>query len=395
MGGDGKQARNVIAENKGNQLLQGQANIASDPRLLGIMQQYSSGKMSLQDALNATGVNHSKRRGELQKAIADMRGKLSGTRGEAISPGGAAIGALGGGMGAAIGGLFGSKDDGGRGDMEAQIRMMEQELNDLGNDEMQNRARQHQLFTDPTTGTLAASDQVKNNSLFKGVFGEGGLNDRILKEEQELASRGFSLQPEDHEAYGMASAETARMFGQEEASLAQALAARGLAAAPSGAAGAGFSGLMGNKHERLAQAQRRIADDRMKMNLERLNSARNFAMEGNKLAQAAVGDQFNRNRQGVNDYNNILKDSASAAAMEQGQENVGFQQMEATRGPTLGEAAMSTLGAAAGAGLGAMTGGIGTSVGVGLGMNHLGGVNPYATSQPAVAQTPPQPTKRR
>jgi hypothetical protein len=199
------------------------------------------------------------------------------------------------------------------------------------------------------------------------VFGEGGLNDRILSEEQDLAKRGFSLQPEDYEAYGQASNETARMFGQEENSLAQALASRGLSAAPSGAAGVAFSGLMGNKHERLASAQRKIADDRMKMNLERLNSARNFAMEGNKLAQAAVGDQFARNRQGVNDYNNTLKDSANAARMAQEQENVGFEQVEATRGPTLGEVATGVLGGAASAGLGAATGGIGAAAGGALG----------------------------
>jgi hypothetical protein len=359
MGADGKQAKNLVADNKGVQLLQGQAGAASDPRLLDIMGKYSRGEMKLQDALKATGVNHGERKAFLNNAIKDMRGKISGTSGSAISPGGALLGGAGGIPGAVLGGLFGSKDDGGRGDMEAQIASWERELNELGNDEMQNRSRQHQLFTDPTTGTLAATDQVKNNDLFKGVFGEGGLNDRILAEEQELASRGFSLKPEDHEAYGQASAETARMFGQEEAGLAQALAARGLSSAPSGAAGVGFSGLMGNKHERLASAQRKIADDRMKMNLERLNSARNFAMEGNKLAQAAVGDQFSRNRQGVNDYNNTLK-------------NVGFEQVEATRGPTLGEAAMSTLGTAASAGLGAATGGLGTAAGAGLGMKLFG-----------------------
>lgn len=381
MGGDGKQAKNHIADNKGVQLLQGQADIASDPRLLDIMGKYSRGEMKLQDALKATGVNHGARKAELQKSIADMVAKRDGTGRSGLNGKNAGIGAaLMGPMGA-IGGLFGpGDDDNGRGDMDAQIHAWEKELNDLGNDEMQNRSRQHQLYTDPSTGTLAATDQVKSNDLFKGVFGEGGLNERILSEEQDLAKRGFSLQPEDFEAYGQASGETARMFGAEEQGLAQALASRGLSAAPSGAAGVGFSGLMGNKSERLAGAQRKIADDRMKMNLERLNSARNFAMEGNKLAQAAVGDQYGRNRQGVQDYNTTLKDSANAAQMAQGQENIGFEQVEATRGPTLGEVAMSTLGTAAGAGLGAATGGMGTSLGVGLGQK-MGGVNPYALTK--------------
>jgi hypothetical protein len=334
MGGDGKQAKNIVADNKGIQLLQGQAGAASDPRLLDIMGKYSRGEMKLQDALKSTGADHSARKSELQQSIAKFK-KLQD-------------------MGIDVNDTI---------EVAPQIASWERELNDLGNDEMQNRTRQHQLFTDPTTGTLAATDQVKNNDLFKGVFGEGGLNDRILSEEQDLAKRGFSLQPEDYEAYGQASNETARMFGQEENSLAQALAARGLSAAPSGAAGVAFSGLMGNKHERLASAQRKIADDRMKMNLERLNSARNFAMEGNKLAQAAVGDQFARNRQGVNDYNNTLKDSANAARMAQEQENVGFEQVEATRGPTFGEF-MGDLGSMA---LGNFGGGLGKAAGSSLG----------------------------
>jgi hypothetical protein len=370
MGGAGKQARNFMQENKGVDLLNKQGKYASDPGLQKALQAYSSGGMSLQDAIKSVQSDHSGKKGELQKQLAHLEANKMKSRNTMGQRAGAAgVGsALLGPAGAALGGLFGGGDD-----MEedpavrAQITAIQNELTGLDDDEKMNRFKTHQIFTDPTTGTLAATDQVKDNDLFKGMFGEGGLNDRLGTEEQDLAKRGFSLQPEDYEAYGQASGETARMFGAEEQGLAQALAARGLSAAPSGAAGVGFSGLMGNKSERLAGAQRKIADDRMKMNQQRLDSTRGFMMEGNKLAQAAVGDQFSRNRQGVNDYQNTLKDSAHAAQMLQGQENTGIEQVEATRGPTLGEVATSTLGAAGSAGLGAFTGGLGTAAGAGIG----------------------------
>ena len=369
MGGDGKQARNHIQENKGVDLLNRSAGAATDPAVLDAMAKYSRGEMKLQDALKSVTRDNSGKIGELRNSIKDMQGRMAGTKRGGLNAGNAGLGAIAtGGPIGALGGLFGpGSDDGGAGNMQNQINDWEKMIADLEGDQQANRTRQHQFYTDPSTGTLVATDQVKNNDLFKGIFGDGGLNDRLLTEEKDLAGRGFSLTGEDHEAYGQASAETARMFGQEEASLSQALAARGLAAAPSGAAGVGFSGLMGNKSERLAGAQRKIADDRMKMNQERLSATRNFAMEGNRLAQAAVGDQFGRNRQGVNDYNNTLKDTAHAGQILQGQENVGFEQVEATRGPTLGEAAMGVLGGAASAGIGAATGGIGTGIGSAIG----------------------------
>jgi hypothetical protein len=381
MGSDGKQARNFMQENKGVDLLNKQSKYANDPRLQAALQGYSSGKMSLQDALKSVTSNNSGRKSEIQQQLAQLetqRMKKRSTVGDHAL--GAGIGgAVAGPMGAAIGGIFGGGDDMVEDEgVRNQMKALSDEMTKLQDDEDMNRFLQHQIYTDPTTGTLAATDQVKSNDLFKNVFGDGGLNDRLNAEEQDLAKRGWGLQMEDHEAYGQASGDIARMFGAEEQGLAQALADRGLASAPSGAAGVGFSGLMGNKSERLAAKQHQIADSRMKMNLDRLSNTRNFMMEGNKLAQAAVGDQFSRNRHGVNDYQNTLKDSAHAAQMLQGQENVGFEQVEATRGPTLGEVAMGTLGTAASAGLGAATGGAGTSLGAGLGMK-LGGVNPYLT----------------
>lgn len=351
MGGDGKQARNLISENKGAQLLNAQAGAASDPRLTDLMGKYSRGEISLQDALSQSGHDNGARRSQLQKSIANFKSLQAG-------------------------GI--DKADGI--EVNPQISSWEKELNDLSQDEELNRTRQHQFYTDPSTGTLVATEQVQNNPLFSGMFGKGGMNDRMMEEEKQLASRGFSLQPEDYEAYGQAAGDTARMFGAEEQNLSQALAARGLASAPSGAAGVGFSGLMGNKSERLASAQRKIADDRMKMNQQRLESVRGFAQKGNALAQQAVGDQFSRNRQGVNDYQTSLKDSVNAAKMMQDQENTGFEQVEQTRGPSFGEIAMGTLGTAAGAGLGAATGGIGTSLGTAAGIG-LGGVNPYLTKK--------------
>jgi hypothetical protein len=224
------------------------------------------------------------------------------------------------------------------------------------------------LATDPSTGSKMATDQVQNNPLLSSVFGKGGLNDRLDTEEQELASRGWTMKPEDYEAYGQASDETARLASQEEASLSQALASRGLAAAPSGAAQVGFTGIQGNKFERLASAQRKIADDRMKMNQERLTGVRNQMMQGNQLAQGAIKDQFGRNLQGVQQHQTTNRDAANAGAMQQGQQNIQFEQQQNTQGPSLGEILGTTAGTLAGGVLGGPKGAqMGMTLGSALG----------------------------
>jgi hypothetical protein len=233
------------------------------------------------------------------------------------------------------------------------------------------RVAARNIAMDPLTGSKMATEQVRDNPLFSGTFGEGGLQERMLAEEQELASRGYQLQPEDYEAFGQASDETARLFAQEEGALAQALAERGLASAPSGAAGVGFSGIMGNKLERLASSQRKIAADRMEMNRQRLNDVRQQSLQASQQASGLLQDQFGRNQAGVQDYRQMLRDSASGQqqiAEQKGMDLDNQIKAESMEGPGLGE----ILGAAGGMALGSAAGGAGTAIGGQIG-GQIGG----------------------
>lgn len=163
-----------------------------------------------------------------------------------------------------------------------------------------NAAEVAALASSPVGAQLVASEQVRSDPLTSGFFGEDGSLSRALSEEEELASRGFSLQPEDYEAYGQASGNIARMFGKQEQSLAEALASRGLAAGGSGAGVKAMSGVMGNKFEQLGQLQRQIADDRMNKNLQRLQQTRAYLTSLGGLGQDALNSAANRNMTGAN-----------------------------------------------------------------------------------------------
>ncbi len=221
---------------------------------------------------------------------------------------------------------------------------------------------------DPRLGSVLAAKQVQDNPLSAGYFGKGGMSDRMLDEEKDLSSRGYSMQPEDNEAYGQASDEIARLGGQEEASLSRALADRGLAAGPNGAAAVGFSGLQGNKFERLAGAQRKIAGDRMKSNQERLTAVRNQSMQMGKQGQDALNDQYTRNLQGIQDRRKGFESAEAAGVDMQNQNNQSQMFKEKTKKP----GAAGEIMAAGGAALGGMLGGpqgaqLGGSLGGALG----------------------------
>lgn len=373
--GGGEQAKNTIANNPGILGLNSAVTRSNDQSVLEALQKYSAGGASLQDIMQGF---QSKQKKQNTWTTQDRDNWVNSQKGGMIAKHKADTLAEAQKNAPRYGGsdpkLAMSDADYDKWATDALNQQYEeyntqQNKNSAQENAELNRALMQEMVYDPMTGTKMATEQVQDNELLKGMFGKGGMQDRMLSEEQELASRGWSLKPEDYEAYGQASDETARMFGQEEASLANALASRGLAAAPSGAAGVGYAGLAGNKYERLAGAQRKIADDRMKMNMERLNNVRNFSMQSNRLAQAAIQDQYGRNVQGVQGRQQVLKDSANAGQMAQGQENVAFDQQQATKGPGTGE----ILGGILGMGAGAFTGGLGTSLGGGLGQT-LGGV---------------------
>jgi hypothetical protein len=154
--------------------------------------------------------------------------------------------------------------------------------------------------TEGVKGTEIATEQVQKNPILGTLFGKGGAMERTGAEEARLASQGFQLTPEDREAYGQASGDIARMFGQQEQDAAKALARRGLGSAGSGAAGAMFSGLAGNKNEMLAKQQMQIANQRMQNTMQRLGQTRTFLQNLGQQAGGAIQDQFGRQQTGRN-----------------------------------------------------------------------------------------------
>lgn len=219
------------------------------------------------------------------------------------------------------------------------------------------------LATDAMAGSRFATDQVNSNPIMGRLYGSGqdSALSRALAEEKQLASRGFSLQPEDYEAYGQASGDITRQFGQQEQSLAQALADRGLSAGASGAAAVNFSGLAGNKNEQLAKAQMGIADMRMKKNLERLNSTRQHMNQLGNQSQNAIQDQFNRQMSGAEFKRGNLQNAANLSRQQSAQDFQGMQGQiagqRAAKGKTLLDAAGSGLYSGVEGGTSALVGG--------------------------------------
>lgn len=337
MGGDGQKASNVIKSNSGLTGLKNQASLANDPRITNIMSAYGSGKMSLAEAIQAG-----------QKAAADAKATqpqaAPSPQGQPPAPGGGMI------------------------DENAHLAIPgynpSPEVAPAPTDQTGDmyHALVNGMATDPLTGTKFATEQVQNNPLLSGMFGAGGMQDRMGAEEKDLSTRGYSLKPEDYEAYGQASDNIARMFGGQEQSISQALASRGLAAGGSGGAGTAYSGMMGNKFEQLASNQRQIAQQRMEMNRQRLNDVRGTLLKTNALGESAVQDQFGRNLTGTQNYSNTLKDAAHAGQIEQDQENKGFEQQQASQSPGLGEILMSLGGSATSSAASAFGVGAGTKV---------------------------------
>ncbi len=184
-----------------------------------------------------------------------------------------------------------------------------------------------QFAIDPMTGSKLATENVQNDAILGKIFGQGGLQDRTLASEKELAGRGYSLQPEDYEAYGQAQGDIARMFGGQEQSLAQSLAQRGLASDSNGAALSGYAGLNGNKFEQLAGVQRQIANDRMQTNMKRLNDTRNqlntMTGQGGEAIQQQYGRQLAGVKQGTDTRQKMIdSDQAGANAYNTTQANL-------------------------------------------------------------------------
>lgn len=252
-----------------------------------------------------------------------------------------------------------------------------------------------ELATNPLTGSKFATEQVQQNPLLGQLFGKGGTMDRTNAEEQRLSSQGFQLTPEDREAYGQASGDIARLFGSQEQNLSQSLADRGLASAPSGAAGVAFSGLQGNKNEQLAKAQMDIANQRMNNTMQRLGQTRSFLSQLGGQAEHAIQDQYGRQLSGAQQGNQNLMSAAQAQNMANQTANQGnlasLQDQRGAAGKTLLGAAGQGLYAGTGAAFGGSISGLtqssigtpGGSAGPGMqGEEGMAGSAPSASAAP-------------
>ncbi len=174
---------------------------------------------------------------------------------------------------------------------------------------------------------------VQGGALTKDVFGSGGLQSRLAEEGRQLADSGFQLQKGDREAYGQASGDISRLFGQQEQAASQSLARRGLASGSSGAAGATFSGLAGNKNEMLASAQMDIAQ-------KRIQDTRARALDNAKLQAdiSSVGANLSRSR--FSDKESGLRNAVSVEGVGNEQKRIALADQEASRRPGL----FSTVG---------------------------------------------------
>lgn len=216
-----------------------------------------------------------------------------------------------------------------------------------GLDSKSAEADNNALATGALTGSRYATEQVQNNPIEGQLFGQNGLFGKEIGKEQDLQNQGFQLQPQDVEAYGQASGNISRLFGQQGQQASQDLASRGLAAGPSGAAGAEFSGLAGNKNEMLGQAQMQIANQRMQNTMQRIGQQQNFINSLGAQGANDIQQQYGRQLAGAQNSQGNLENAANAQnARNAGANAAGLASMEDKR-----NSAGKTLGGALGAGI--------------------------------------------
>jgi len=291
---------------------------------------------------------------------------------------------MGAGLGAAVGGLLGglggglaSQREGGT-DTGNIYALKPGQADALKQNYLQNLMGIGSAYTGGTEGMKQATQDVQDNAILGGLFGPQGTLQRTGAEEQQLASRGFTLQPEDYEAYGQGAGDIARMFGQSDQSLAQSLANRGLSS--SGVAGSAFSGSMGNKQEQLAGLQMKIANQRMQNNLARLSETRQFLGQLGAQGEQAIQNQFGNITEGNREARAAMgaKSAGIMGLLGAGQEqaNTALGQQMATQH----ESRASDIfgGALAGAGAGGR---------MGAGMSGGGPMSGAKTMQPMAGQS--------
>lgn len=217
------------------------------------------------------------------------------------------MGGVASGVGGLLGGIAGSQHDSGSdvgSNIFSQAGMTPEAqaaYSRLGQYGLQSTANQGMTLANQNSMDNSTS-QVQNNPMLGQLFGQGGLLQNSVGQTNDLMNRGYSLQPEDYEAYGQASGNVARLFGGQEQGLAQDMASRGMS--NSGAAGQQFSNMYGNKQEQLSGLQTQIAQNRMQMNMQRLGQMQNFVGQLGNQAQGAIkGANDMQSRQAGQTYN--------------------------------------------------------------------------------------------
>ncbi len=188
----------------------------------------------------------------------------------------------------------------------------------------------------------SATANIQNDPILSGTYGQGGTLDQTRAQETQQANQPWALTDEDKSAYGQASGNIARQFGQNDQSLSQSLSDRGLS--DSGVAGAAFSGAQGNKNEQLAGLQTQIANNRQQMNMQRLGQTQNFLSQLGQGANTALNNEnsrmLNANAQSNQAYKDKFNMAQGLLGNYQNQQNTGLEQQQGTaHGSTLGNMA--------------------------------------------------------
>lgn len=389
-------------------------NAQANPYLQNIMSQYSSGGMSLQQALQAlngsqgggssraVGPNTNTTTSALNKQYTDLENQMN-----ALLPQLESSGQLmgGGPLADQYTNLLQQQ-----GQLKQQIEasggstsgnLLNGQVTSAGNmalpGSLNTEGMLDEFLTNPLTGSQAASEFVRNDPLTSGLFGQGGIQDQAQArygtlnndfdaDRQSLmgSDQSYGLQPQDLQAYNQAASNITRQFGQANNNLSQAMANAGLSSGSSGAAPAAFSGLLGSQNEQLANAQLQIA-------LNRINTAQSLAqartnadlgaigsnnslIQGlGSLGQEAIQNQYGRQLSGAqNDYNTL----AGTAGMQLN--DLGLLQ-------NINNSTYGLQTNASGPGIGGILGGIGTAAAGGLagGLGAAAGASLLSSGAPS------------
>lgn len=252
---------------------------------------------------------------------------------------------------------------------------------------------------DAIAGSAAASQQYAqqtalNNPTNAGLFGDGGLQSQaennykqgtsnLTNDRQALLGRdqSYGLTPEDLAAYGQASGNIARQFGQQGNNLAAMLSQNGLASS-AGPSAALFSGLAGNQNEQLAQSQLQIAQNRIntaqqlaqaRTNADLSQQAQSGALAQGlgQLGQISQQNAFNNLQNSAqSNYNQLAGMAGLNAADQAQQQNINNSQWSQNQASTFHP--LSLLSSAVGNATGAVGSALGNSAGNAVG-SAIGG----------------------